>query len=162
MERLWAPWRMEYITDDKFHGCIFCSGPEQATDRERLILWRSPLSLVMMNRYPYSNGHLMVSPNRHTADLNTLSAEEMLDLFETLRLCRNILQENLSPQGFNIGLNLGRAAGAGIEEHLHFHIVPRWGGDANFMTVVAEVRVIPEHLLATYDKLLPAFCCRQQ
>ena len=157
MERIWAPWRMEYIINHKPSECIFCVATNQENDREKLILYRSALSLVMLNRYPYTNGHLMISPQRHTADMDSLSDEEMLDLFKTLNLCRSILQGVASPQGFNIGINLGKVAGAGIEEHLHLHIVPRWNGDTNFMSVVADLRVMPENLLATYDILLPAF-----
>ena len=157
MERIWAPWRMEYIANHKPTECIFCVANSKECDREKLILYRSALSLVMLNRYPYTNGHLLISPLRHTADMDSLSGEEMLDLFKTLNLCRAILQDVASPQGFNIGINLGRAAGAGIEEHLHLHIVPRWNGDTNFMSVVADLRVMPENLLATYDMLLPEF-----
>lgn len=156
MERLWAPWRIEYILNEKPGGCIFC--PIDGTaDRERLILYRSPLSLVMLNRYPYTNGHLMIAPVRHTADLDSLSEAEMLDLFEAVRLSRKVLEDVASPQGFNIGINLGKAAGAGVDEHLHIHVVPRWNGDTNYMSVISDVRVMPENLLATYDKLLPGF-----
>ncbi len=157
MERLWAPWRMEYILLDKPEECIFCVPECPECDRERLILHRTPLSLVMLNRYPYTNGHLMIAPRRHTSEMDTLSAKEMLDLFETLRLCRRVLEETASPQGFNIGINLGRAAGAGIDEHLHIHIVPRWNGDTNYMTVIDDIRVMPENLLTTYDRLFPGF-----
>jgi ATP adenylyltransferase len=111
----------------------------------------------MMNRYPYTNGHLLIAPCRHTADMNELSDDEMLDLFMALRLCRNVLQKTASPQGFNIGINLGKAAGAGVDDHMHIHIVPRWNGDTNFMTVVGDIRVMPENLLSTYEKLLPGF-----
>lgn len=157
MERLWAPWRMEYILNEKPAGCIFCVTDNTEKDRERLILHRSPLSIVMLNRYPYTNGHLMVAPVRHTSDMNSLSNEEMLDLFSSLRLCKNVLQETAQPQGVNIGMNLGRAAGAGVDEHMHLHIVPRWNGDTNYMSVVADIRVMPENLMTTYDRLLPGF-----
>ena len=158
MKRVWAPWRMEYIANnDKSEGCVFCVSAEQGGDRDKLILYRSVFSFIMLNRYPYTNGHLMIAPFRHTADLNELSAEEMLDLFELLRLCRNTLEETAGPQGFNIGINLGKAAGAGVDEHMHIHIVPRWNGDTNFMTVIGDIRVMPENLLNTYDRLLPVF-----
>lgn len=157
MERIWAPWRMDYILDEKPCGCIFCSGGQSDQSRDKLVLYKSPLSLVMLNRYPYTNGHLMVAPLRHTSDLDSLSDEEMLDLFCCVRLCRRVLDVEASPQGFNIGVNLGRAAGAGIEDHLHVHIVPRWNGDTNFMTTVANVRVVPEGLLTAYDRLYPHF-----
>ncbi len=157
MERLWAPWRIEYILADKPAGCIFCVGDNQDRDRELLVLHRGAASLVMLNRYPYTNGHLMIAPYRHTSDLDQLADGEMLDLFKTVRLCRNILQQIASPQGFNIGVNLGRAAGAGVDEHVHIHVVPRWNGDTNYMSVIADVRVMPENLLMTYDRLFPAF-----
>lgn len=157
MDRLWAPWRIEYILADKPDGCIFCVGYTTDRDRELLVLHRGVASLVMLNRYPYTNGHLMIAPYRHTSDLDALTDAEMLDLFKTVRLCRTILQQTASPQGFNIGVNLGRAAGAGVDEHVHIHIVPRWNGDTNYMSVLADVRVMPENLLVTYDRLLPAF-----
>ncbi|HTP66108.1 MAG TPA: HIT domain-containing protein [Geobacteraceae bacterium] len=156
MKRVWAPWRMEYIADSKAKGCIFCIPPESGNDREKLIFFRSRFSFVMLNRYPYTNGHLMIAPFRHTADLNDLADDEMLDLFSVLRICRNALQETAGPQGFNIGINLGKAAGAGVDEHMHIHIVPRWNGDTNFMTVIGDIRVMPENLMRTYDALLPS------
>lgn len=154
MERIWAPWRMEYIMEKEPQGCIFCGEGE---DRERLVLRRTPLTLVQLNRYPYVNGHLMVVPRRHTADFDSLDDAEMLDLFREVALCRRVLCDALSPDGFNIGMNLGRAAGAGVEDHLHLHVVPRWHGDTNYMAVTADVRVLPEALLHTYDRLLPFF-----
>ncbi len=154
MDKLWAPWRVEYLTQPKGSGCIFCA---TGSDRDLLVLRRTPLVQVMLNRYPYSNGHLMVSPGRHTAELGELSEAEMVELFRNVALCREILTRASAPDGFNIGINLGRAAGAGIDDHLHMHVVPRWNGDSNFMSVVADVRVIPEALLATYDRLLPLF-----
>lgn len=157
MERIWAPWRIDYIVNEKPSGCIFCIPSEKTDDRENLILYRTPFSFVMLNRYPYNNGHLLVAPFRHTADLDDLSDEEMLDLFAAVRRCRNILRDAASPQGFNIGINLGKAAGAGVDEHIHIHIVPRWNGDTNFMSVVDDLRVMPENLKSTYEKLLPGF-----
>lgn len=157
MKRLWAPWRIDYIVNKKPSTCIFCVSSDYEHDREKLILYRTDLSLVMLNRYPYNNGHLMIAPFRHTADLNELSDAEMLDLFATLRLSRNVLEKIASPQGFNIGINLGKAAGAGVDEHLHIHIVPRWNGDTNFMSVIGDNRVMPENLRSTYEKLSPGF-----
>ena len=154
MERLWAPWRIDYITQEKPDGCIFC---REGSDRDRLVLATGPLTLVMLNRYPYVNGHLMVAPRRHTADLAGLSDAEMLELFREVSFCQDALTRSCAPDGFNIGINLGKAAGAGVEEHLHLHVVPRWNGDSNFMSVVADSRVIPEALLASYDRLLPYF-----
>lgn len=154
MERIWAPWRIEYLTQPKSDACIFC---EEDDDRDLLILRRTPSVRVMLNRFPYVNGHLMIAPTRHTADLDALTDAEMLELFRTVALCRGVLAEASGPAGFNIGINLGKAAGAGISEHLHIHVVPRWSGDNNFMSVVTDVRVLPEALLATYVRLLPLF-----
>ena len=158
MKTLWAPWRMDYIlSDEKQEGCIFCPGDDRAGDEERLILYVGQLSMVMMNRYPYINGHLLVAPDRHVPELAKLGDKEVLDLMGTVRKTIDVLKEIMSPEGFNVGLNLGRVAGAGVEDHMHFHIVPRWNGDTNFMTVFGEVRVIPEHIEETYRKLKPHF-----
>ncbi len=148
---------MEYILNQKTEGCIFCLGEEREKDRENLVLHRSGHSFVMMNRYPYCNGHLLVSPYRHVAELEKLNSDEMLDLFSTVALCCRVLKEKLIPQGFNIGINLGKAAGAGVDDHLHVHIVPRWAGDTNYMTVIADVRVMPENLMSTFEKLQSGF-----
>ncbi len=157
MERLWAPWRMEYILNEKPESCIFCLGDDGDKDRDNLVLHRSSHSFVMLNRYPYCNGHILVSPFRHVSGLNQLDNGEMLDLFGTVTMCATILSEKFATQGLNIGLNLGKVAGAGVDDHLHVHVVPRWVGDTNFMTVIADVRVMPENLAATYDRLLPGF-----
>ncbi len=158
MKVLWAPWRMEYIlSDQKEGGCIFCPGEDRNQDQARLILYVGPLTMVIMNRFPYINGHLLVAPVRHVSALEDLNGGEMLDLITMVRRSIAILKEVMGPEGFNVGLNLGRVAGAGVEEHLHFHIVPRWGGDTNFMAVFGDVRVIPEHIEQTYQKLLPYF-----
>jgi len=159
MEVLWAPWRMAYITSARTGAgatCIFCEAT-RGEARERLLLGTTDAALVMLNRYPYQNGHLLVAPRRHTAALPDLPAVEHADLAETLRRAVRTLDETLRPQGFNVGMNLGACAGAGVVDHLHWHIVPRWAGDTNFMTVIGEVRVLPEHLLATYDRLRAAF-----
>lgn len=158
MKVLWAPWRMEYILSDQKEGaCIFCPGDNRDTDRSRLILHVGDLSMVIMNRFPYINGHILVAPVRHVKGLELLSREERLDLLTTVTRSIEILKKVISPEGFNIGLNLGKAAGAGVEEHMHFHIVPRWNGDNNYMTVFGEVRVIPQHIEETYHSLLPHF-----
>ncbi len=154
---LWAPWRMRYIEEDKPHGCIFCVTPEAPILRERLILHLTPYSRVMLNKYPYNNGHLMVAPHRHTANLVELPEVEFVDLMQTLRQTVAILEQALQPQGMNVGLNLGAPAGAGVADHLHWHVVPRWIGDTNFMPVVGSVRVMPQHLLDSYDRLRPYF-----
>jgi ATP adenylyltransferase len=151
---------MEYLSNENNEGCIFCLPRATDGDRDRLVLHRTPCSLVMLNRYPYTNGHLLIAPRRHTAEMNDLSDAEMLDLFATVRICRDILQATARPDGYNIGMNLGHAAGAGVEDHLHLHIVPRWTGDTNFMSVIPDVRVMPETLLTTYDRLLPVLLAR--
>jgi ATP adenylyltransferase len=149
---------MEYIlSDQKAGACIFCPGDNPDTDKSRLILHVGDLSMVIMNRFPYINGHLLVAPVRHVKGLELLSQEEKLDILTTVARSVEILKKVLSPEGFNVGLNLGKVAGAGVEEHMHFHIVPRWNGDNNYMTVLGEVRVIPEHLEETYHRLLPHF-----
>ena len=158
MEILWAPWRMEYVSsDNRESGCIFCPSDARDQDEEKLILFVGDLSIVLMNRYPYINGHLLVAPLRHVSSLDALLPEEKLDLMTVVEKSIGVLKEVMNPGGFNVGLNLGRVAGAGVEEHIHFHVVPRWSGDTNYMTVLGEVRVIPEHIQATYRKLLPFF-----
>jgi len=156
MKNLWAPWRMTYILSDKNKeevGCIFCLGDRRVPDEDRLVLYVGKASFVMMNRFPYNNGHLLVAPIRHVPDIGSLISEERLELMDLLDHSVKILKEVMNPDGFNVGLNLGRVAGAGVEEHLHFHIVPRWNGDTNFMTVFSDIRVIPEHLKETYRRL---------
>jgi len=155
---LWAPWRMKYILSDKEEEpCIFCPGDNRDEDKKRLILYVSPHIMVIMNRFPYNNGHLLVAPVRHVAGLECLSDGETLELLKMVRRSIDIIKEIMAPEGFNVGLNLGRVAGAGMEEHVHFHIVPRWNGDTNFITVHGDVRVIPEHIKETYKKLRPCF-----
>ena len=157
MKPLWAPWRMEYILGPKGSECLFCVRPAEQKDRENLILYRGRLAYVIMNKYPYSNGHLMVVPYVHTSSFDNLSDADMLDIMKLSKLSVDCLTKAFHPEGFNVGINIGWAAGAGIEEHLHMHIVPRWAGDSNFMTITGEIRVIPEHILDTYDKLYPHF-----
>jgi ATP adenylyltransferase len=149
---------MEYILSDQGgNSCIFCPGEDTEANKERLLLFMGPTTMVMMNRYPYNNGHLLVAPLRHISELGALSQEEALDLINLVNRSIGILKEVMAPEGFNVGLNIGKVAGAGIEEHLHYHIVPRWNGDTNFMTLFGDVRVIPEHIQQTYDNLLPGF-----
>lgn len=165
MKQIWAPWRMEYILDDDRHsrrgGCAFCVDEDTGADAERLVLFRGEMSFVIMNRFPYNNGHLLVAPYRHVADLCALTTDENREISELLCQCREVLVESMQPQGMNIGLNLGEAAGAGIADHLHWHLVPRWPGDTNFMPVLGETRVIPQHLSSTYDMLSAAFARRK-
>ena len=157
-QRLWAPWRMEYILDNKkTDDCIFCTKPDDENDRENLILHQGEKIFIMMNRYPYNNGHLLISPYSHVSDVDSLSDEEMLEIAQATKRSVKILKEVMHPEGFNVGINMGKAAGAGIESHIHTHIVPRWNGDTNFMPVIADVRVMPELLDETYMKLYPLF-----
>lgn len=158
MKVLWAPWRMGYIlAENKADGCIFCPGADRSADQDRLILHVGPRTMVVMNRFPYNNGHLLVAPVRHVSSLERLNQDETLGLLLMVRKSIEILKQVMKPDGFNVGLNLGHVAGAGMENHMHFHIVPRWKGDTNFMTVIEDVRVIPEHIQATYAKLVPLF-----
>lgn len=154
MKTMWAPWRMEYILNDKEKDCIFCKA---LSEQDNLTLYKGKVTMVVMNKFPYINGHLLVAPIKHLSTLDQLSKGEMGDLLETVEQSVGILKKVMNPDGFNVGLNLGKVAGAGVEEHLHFHIVPRWFGDTNALTVFADVRVIPEHLLDTYNNLKPYF-----
>jgi ATP adenylyltransferase len=157
MQTLWAPWRIDYVESEKETKCIFCTKLREHNDRKNLILHRGSKSFVMLNRYPYNNGHLMVAPLRHLKSLDDLGREELNDLMLTLQRAVALIKESLTPDGLNIGANLGKTAGAGIEDHLHFHVVPRWEGDTNCMPVLADIRVIPEHLEQTYDRLFTFF-----
>ena len=158
MDRIWAPWRMEYITSTKEAGektCFLCVAPEK--DDESLVVGRKGTAFVIMNRFPYTNGHVMVVPVRHTGRLEELSDEESLDLMRLVRVMVSIYKEEFNVDGVNVGINVGRAAGAGLEEHVHIHMVPRWFGDNNFMPVVGETRMISEHLKTSYEKLKRRF-----
>ena len=154
MQTMWAPWRMDYILADKEDGCVFC---DALGSRDELTLYKGTTTLVVMNKFPYINGHLLAAPVRHVAGLDELDSDEARDLLITVDRSVAILKQVMAPEGFNVGLNLGRVAGAGVEQHLHFHIVPRWSGDVNALTVFADVRVIPEHLEQTYNNLKPRF-----
>lgn len=157
MEQLWAPWRLEYIQGPEEGDCIFCVAEETVPDRERLILVRRQFCCVMMNLYPYSNGHLLVSPYRHLNDISLLEETEILEIHQLMTDCQAVLRDVCAAQGFNVGWNLGRVAGAGIADHIHMHIVPRWAGDSNFMPIIADTRVIPQHIQKTYELLSAAF-----
>jgi ATP adenylyltransferase len=157
MEYIWAPWRIEYILCEKEKGCIFCQKPKQNKDKENLILHRGKHNMVLMNLYPYNPGHLMVAPYRHVQRLEMLNDEELLEHFRLVDRCTTVLKESTKPDGFNIGINLGKVAGAGIDDHIHTHIVPRWNGDTNFLPVISDTRAIPEALSGTYDKLINKF-----
>jgi ATP adenylyltransferase len=157
MDQLWAPWRLAYVAKpspaSETNACFLCQGLAAHDDRENLIVLRKELSVVVLNRYPYNNGHLLVAPRAHKAELSELRAEEMLEITQTLATMVQVLRDVLYPEGFNLGLNLGRVAGAGLPGHLHWHIVPRWQGDTNFMTVLADTRVIVQSLDSLYDLL---------
>jgi len=157
MEKLWAPWRIEYILSKKEKDCIFCSKPAEQDDKKNLILLRGEFSFVIMNYYPYNNGHLMVVPYRHVAELPDLSKHENSEIMKFLTVCTKALQQSMFPHGFNIGMNMGEVAGAGIKDHLHFHIVPRWNGDTNFMPITGHTKVVSEALEETWKKLKPLF-----
>lgn len=157
METLWAPWRMEYILSKKEPECLFCSKFRENKDRDSLILYRSTHNFVMMNKYPYNNGHIMVVPYIHTSTIDSLPDEVLLDFMKVTQHALKCMKTAFNPEGFNVGINIGTVAGAGMEDHVHLHMVPRWAGDTSFMTVLGEIRVIPEHIMETYDKLFPIF-----
>jgi len=154
---IWAPWRMEYILSEKEDGCFLCDLIDSDPSEDNLLLFKSECAMVLMNRYPYNNGHILVAPKSHTADISKLEKEEYYETMELFRFSLGILEINLKPEGFNAGLNLGKSAGAGLEEHLHWHIVPRWQGDTNFMPVISDARVIPEAIAETYNGLVRQF-----
>lgn len=156
MNRLWAPWRAEYVQSGEKAACIFCVAADHASPGNH-VLYAGRLSVVMMNKFPYNSGHVLIAPARHVGDLHALTAEEAADSHRLIVACLGALSNVYKPHGFNIGLNLGRAAGAGIEEHLHTHVVPRWNGDVNFMPVLSDVKVMPEHIDAAFEKLKPFF-----
>jgi ATP adenylyltransferase len=157
MERLFAPWRIDYILGEKEHECIFCTKPHSDEDEENLMVHRAEGAFVMMNKYPYNSGHLLVCPYRHVSDICDLTAEENALVMEEVVRAVEVIRDVMKPDGFNIGLNIGEDAGAGIEEHLHYHVVPRWRGDSNIMAVLTDIRIIPEHLRTTRRKLAEAF-----
>lgn len=159
IKKLWAPWRLSYIIGAKDGECVFCVSPsnDPAEDKKWLVLHRGKHCYVIMNLYPYNNGHCMVVPYKHTGDLCDLDNDELLELMQLTQLTIRVFKNVFRPEGFNTGFNLGRAAGAGISQHIHFHVLPRWNGDTNFMPVLGETRVISEHISSTYDKLKAEF-----
>jgi len=161
-EIMWSPWRMAYVAQEKDHGfegleCVFCDLPAQADDASTYILYRGRRAFVIMNLYPYNNGHLMMVPYAHVDSLAALDEETMAELMALAKRSQAVLEERMRPQGYNLGVNQGRAAGAGIADHVHMHLVPRWVGDTNFMPALGDVRVMPQHLDETYALLLPGF-----
>jgi len=155
VKELWAPWRMEYIlANNKEHdGCFLCEKAAASKDEENYVLYRGQYNFVILNAYPYNIGHLMVAPYRHGGDMDDLTKDEMAEHLQIVNKSLGVLRKALEAQGFNIGMNIGKVAGAGLADHLHNHIVPRWEGDTNFMPVIADIKVVPEGLKATYDKL---------
>jgi ATP adenylyltransferase len=155
---LWAPWRLEYIQQaDEQDGCVFCLAAASGDDAEALVVHRGTAAFVLLNKFPYSSGHLMVAPVRHVGEFAELTDEEALEIHRLAERGIAALAETYAPQGYNLGWNLGRIAGAGIVDHVHLHVVPRWAGDTNFMPVLADVKVMPEHLAATREKLAGAW-----
>jgi ATP adenylyltransferase len=157
MEQIWAPWRIKYIQMEKPEGCILCEKPSEDNDALNYILYRGEKNFIIMNSYPYNPGHLMVVPYRHVASLDELTDEERHEHFEIVSRSIKVLRQVFNPGGFNIGINMGKIAGAGIQDHFHTHIVPRWQGDTNCMPVISNVRVVPEALAETYEKLKGKF-----
>jgi ATP adenylyltransferase len=159
MQHLWAPWRMEFIKAPKATGCFFCeaAAADPSDDANHLVLARSDLGLVMLNRYPYNNGHLLIAPKAHLANLEDLPAASANDVTALTQRSLRVLRQVLSPQGFNLGINAGKVAGAGVADHVHQHVVPRWEGDTNFMPAVADTKVLNESLTASYQQLRPGF-----
>lgn len=161
LKQLWAPWRLAYVSVAKEpaadEGCFICRGLAESDDRRNLISWRRPHSVVLLNRFPYNNGHLLIAPRGHKGRLGDLGADEHVELMDSLQRMMDVLDERMHPDGYNIGLNIGKAAGAGLPGHLHWHLVPRWQGDTNFMPVLADIRVMPQHLNTTWKLLRDAW-----
>ncbi len=154
MEKMWAPWRIGYIlSDKKENGCVFCNAYEASDDKQYLVLLRSKYSFLIMNKYPYNAGHIMIVPNRHINSPLLLNTKEQLDMFDMVNKSIDALKKALHPDGFNLGMNLGRVAGAGIDDHIHIHVVPRWNGDTNFMSTISDTKVISESINNTYEKI---------
>jgi ATP adenylyltransferase len=156
MKQIWSPWRMEYIASNKEAGCIFCDMVESDDDAAQLVLYRGQLAFLVLNKYPYNNGHLMSVPYRHVSSLELLDPDELNEVTQLITLGIRVLREASHPEGFNVGFNIGKVAGAGVKDHVHGHIVPRWNGDTNFMPVLADVRMIPEAISDTYAELRDA------
>jgi ATP adenylyltransferase len=157
MNHIWSPWRMEYIENSKEDGCIFCSAQGKEDSAKNLIAFRGELSYVILNRYPYTSGHLMVVPFEHKANLEELDPPTRAEMMELTTRCITVLRKVYNPEAFNVGVNVGEAAGAGVKEHVHMHIVPRWSGDTNFMSTIGETRVLPESLEDTYQRMRSGF-----
>jgi ATP adenylyltransferase len=158
MDHLWTPWRFEYIRNaDQDSTCVFCRVIAEARDAENFVLYRGRGSFAILNLFPYTSGHLLIVANRHIASMSEATPEELHEMIDLARFCEDVLRRQYHPDGFNMGFNLGRSAGAGVEHHLHMHVLPRWRGDSNFVSVVGETRVLPEELPTTFQRLLPHF-----
>ena len=156
-ERLWAPWRLEYIKGPKGGECIFCVGPDSGDDRAKYVVRRGEHCFAILNKYPYNNGHLMVAPFRHVPSIEELNEAELLELMTLTQESLAALREAYQPEGFNLGVNQGKIAGAGVEDHVHMHVVPRWGADTNYMPVIGDTRVLPQSLDDSFDDITRAF-----
>ncbi len=154
LDNLWAPWRIKYVQQKKVKGCVFCKIFAEEKDKRNFILFRSQYCFAVLNTFPYNNGHMMIVSNRHVSSLEDLGEQEFLDMNRSLIRLKSILKKILNPDGFNIGINIGKAAGAGVDKHIHIHIVPRWRGDTNFMPVVAETKVVSQSLGELYKKVM--------
>jgi ATP adenylyltransferase len=157
MEHIWAPWRVEYIFSEKPESCILCDKPNENKDEENYVLYHGKHNYVILNKYPYNPAHLLIAPYRHIDSLEHLTDEERNEHFELVSRCLGVLRKVFNPHGFNIGANIGRTAGAGIDEHYHSHIIPRWNGDTNYVTIMDDVRVIPQAMAETYQQLKGKF-----
>ncbi len=158
---LWAPWRLEYVAQtERPPGCIFCLGDGAAEDRERLVVHRGERAFAILNRYPYNNGHVLVVPRAHVGEPGDLAPDDWAALNDLLLATVDVLREAMSPDGVNVGMNLGRCAGAGVPDHLHWHVLPRWDGDTSWLPLLADTKMVPQHLVATWDDLTPRFARR--
>jgi len=153
LDKLWAPWRIKYVSKVKVKGCIFCSAFKKKNDKKNFVVYRSKQSFAILNTFPYNNGHVMIVPNRHVAGLDGLTEREIVDMYKVLKIMIARLRKVIKPAGFNVGINLGRVSGAGIDKHLHMHLVPRWFGDTNFMPVITGTKIISQSLEELYKKI---------
>lgn len=153
MNKLWAPWRIKYVSKGKTKGCVFCKAFKEKNDKKNFVVFRSKYSFAILNTFPYNNGHVMVVSNKHVASLEKLTEKEILDMNKVLKIMISRLKKAIKPAGFNVGINLGKVSGAGIDKHLHIHLVPRWFGDTNFMPVISDTKIISQSLAELYKKI---------
>lgn len=157
MNRIFAPWRYRYVSNPDAEDCIFCKAAAEKNDRKLGVLFRGKFAFVIMNKYPYNNGHIMIAPYKHTGNFGELGDDEMLEMSILIKKWQKVIEKAMRPEGFNIGMNIGKIAGAGFDQHLHYHLVPRWGGDTNFMPIIGETKVVPMSLEESYDLLLKTY-----